>query len=68
MKLNETKCHFLFSGHKFEHMFANVGDAKIWEEQRVKLLGIIDSKLNFNTYVETILKKVGKKLTALFDC
>ena len=60
MKLNETKCHFLFSGHKFEHMFANVGHAKLWEEQRVKLLGInIDSKLSFNTHVETICKKAG---------
>ena len=29
MKLNLDKCHFLFSGHKHETLFANVGEAKI---------------------------------------
>ena len=66
MKLNETKCHFLISGHKFEHTFANIGNVKIWEEQCVNLLGInIDSRLSFKIHVETIIKKAGRKLTAL---
>ena len=27
MKLNQDKCHFLFSGLKYEKLFANVGEA-----------------------------------------
>ena len=29
MKLNETKCHLLIMGHKFEQVFAMVGDSRI---------------------------------------
>ena len=31
MKLNKDKCHFLISGHKFEHLWINVGGTKIWK-------------------------------------
>ena len=48
------------------HMFASVGDAIIWEENSVKLLGIfIDSNLLFNEHVKTICKKASQKLTVL---
>ena len=46
MKLNESKCHLVIPGHKFEHIFAMIGSEKILETQREKLLGFdIDNKL-----------------------
>ena len=30
MILNQGKCHFLFSGHKYETLLVNVGETKIW--------------------------------------
>ena len=64
--LNQDKCHFLFSGHKYETLFVNVGETKIWESKQQKLLGIlIDRDLKFDEYVLLQCKKAGKKLTAL---
>ena len=40
MKLNKDKCHLLVSGHKFEHLWINVGDTKIWESDSVTMLGV----------------------------
>ena len=52
MKLNQDKCHFLLSGHKHEMIWANIGQAKIWESIKQKLLGIIiDRNLRFDEYV-----------------
>ena len=66
MKLNEEKCHFIVAGHKFEHIWANVGQTMIWEQNKVKLLGVnIDSKLSFNDHVASLCVKAGRKLTAL---
>ena len=66
MKLNQDKCHFLFSGHKYETLFANLGETKISESKQQKLLGIlIDRDLKFDEYVLSQCKKAGKKLTAL---
>ena len=66
MMLNQDKCHFLFSGHKYETLFVNVGETKIWESKQQKLLGIlIDRDLKFDEYVLLQCKKAGKKLTAL---
>lgn len=66
MKLNESKCHLLIAGHKYEHIFTTIGNVKIWETQREKLLGInIDNKLNFKYHVEQICAQAGRKLTAL---
>ena len=65
MKLNQDKCNFLFSEHKYETMFVKVGEKKIWESKQ-KLLGIlIDSDLKFDEYILSQCKKAGKKLTAL---
>ena len=38
MMLNQDKCHFLFSGHKYEALFVNVGETKIWEGKQQKIL------------------------------
>ena len=66
MKLNQDKCHFLFSGHKYEALFVNVGATKIWESKQQKLLGIlIDRDLKFDEYILSQCNKAGKKLTVL---
>ena len=66
MKLNSKKCHLLLAGHKYEHMWANVGESVIWESKKEKLLGlIIDNKLKFNDHVALLCKKAGRKITAL---
>ena len=67
MILNADKCHSLFSGHKCDNMFASSSDEIIWEENAVKLLGIlIDSDLIFNDHLKIIWKKASKKLTAIY--
>ena len=66
MILNRDKCQFLFSEHKYEMLFVNVGETKIWESKQQKLLAIlIDRDLKFDKYVLPQFKKAGKKLTAL---
>ena len=66
MLLDQDKCHFLFPGRKYETLFVNVGETKIWESKQQKLLGIlIDRDLKFDEYVLLQCKKAGKKLTAL---
>ena len=34
MKLNQNNCYFLFSGYKYETLFVNVGETKIWERKQ----------------------------------
>ena len=41
IKLNQDKCHLIVSGHKYENVFASVGQSVIWETENKKLLGII---------------------------
>ena len=41
MKLNQDKCNFLSSGHKYETLFINVREAQIWESKRLKLLDVL---------------------------
>ena len=63
MKLNEDKCHLLVSGHKYENVWAMVGNSKIWESHREQLLGIhIDNDINFKFHVDEICNKAGSKL------
>ena len=46
MKMNSDKYHLFISGHKFGHLWAKIGDDKIWETRTVKLLSItIDNEL-----------------------
>ena len=66
MKLNEDKCHVFVLGHKYEHLWAKIGQSIIWEQNNVKLLGMnIDSKLSFDAHVSSLCAKAGRKLTAL---
>ena len=61
MMLNQDKCHVLFSGHKYETLFVNVGETKIWDSKQQKLLGVlIDRDLKFDEYVLSQCKKAGK--------
>ena len=48
MKLNQDKCHLLVSGYKHENIWARIGEVKIWESSKQKLLGVvIDRDLSF---------------------
>ena len=66
MKLNSDKCHLLFAGHKYEHLWIDIGDNKIWESTEETLLGInMDRNFYFDNHVNRICRRVSKKLTAL---
>ena len=66
MMLNQDKCHFLFSRHKYETLFVNVGKVKIWESKQQNIFGaLIDRDLKFDEYVLSLYKKAGKNHTAL---
>ena len=66
MKLNQDKCHLLVSGYKNENVWANIGNEKIWESSKQKLLGLdIDRNLNFNEHVSSLCRKAGNKLSVL---
>ena len=66
MKLNQDKCHLLVSGHKHETVWAKIGETKIWESNKKKLLRVaIDGNLNFDEYVFDLCKKTGRKLSVL---
>ena len=66
MKLNTDKCHLLVSGHKHEKCWARVGDDQIWEENKVKLLGVtIDNQLSFENHINNICTKANRKLSVL---
>ena len=66
IKLNQDECHFLLSGRKHEMIWANIGQTKIWESRKQKLLGIIiDRNLCFGEYVLNQCKKAGRKFSAL---
>ena len=56
----------LVSGHKHETVWAKIGETKIWEGNKQKLLGfVIDRNLNFDEYVYYLCKKPGRKLSVL---
>ena len=62
MKLNQDKCQFLLSGHKYEVMFAKIGHSTVWEKCAQKLLGImINRNLKFDEYIPTQCKKTWRK-------
>ena len=66
MKRNEEKCHLLAATHRYKSLWANIGETRIWENKNENLLGLtIDRNLNFDYYVFTLCKKVGRKLSAL---
>ena len=52
MMLNQDKCPFLFLWQKYETLFVNVEETKIWENKQEKLLGIlIHQDLKFDEYI-----------------
>ena len=66
MKLNQSKCHFLFAGIIPEYQWAKVGEETIWESNREKLLGlVIDKKLTSMGIYQFFAKKLVLKLLHL---
>ena len=58
MKLYQDNCHLLVSGHNHETFWPKIGEAKVWESNKPKLLGVvIDRNLNFDEYVFDLCKK-----------
>ena len=66
MKINSDKCHLFISGHKFEHLWAKIGDYKIWETGTVKLLGItLGNELKFDEHLNSVCLKANRNLSVL---
>ena len=66
MKLNQDKCHLLVSGYKNENLWTNIGNEKILESNKQKLLRLdIDRNLNFNEHASSLCRKAGNKLSVL---
>ena len=66
IKLNQDKCHLLVFGRKHETVWAKIGETKIWESNKQKLLRVvINRNLNFDEYVFDLCKKAGEKLSVL---
>ena len=61
MKLNEDKCHFLVAGQRYETLWVNFRQIRIWESKDEKLLGlIIDRNLNDDDHVFTLSKNLAE--------
>ena len=61
MKLNQDKCHLLVTGYKYENIWIQIGEVKIWESSKQKLLRVaMDRDLSFNEYVSSLCKKSGR--------
>ena len=66
MKLNQDNCHLLFCGYKNENVWANIGNYKIQESNKQKLLGLdTDRNLNFNEHLSPLCRKASNKLSVL---
>ena len=66
MKLNQDKCHFLLSGCKHEMIWYDIGQTKIWESRKQKVLGIIVKRNSrFDEYVLNQCTKTGRTLTRI---
>ena len=62
MKMNPEKCHAFILGKEItpENFTIWVGDTDIIPEHEVTLLGVtLDSRLNFNTHIDNMLKEVS---------
>ena len=66
MNINSGKYDLFISGHKFEDLWAKIGDDKIWETGTVKPLVItIDNELKFDEHLNNVFLKANRKLSAL---
>ena len=55
MKLNQDKCHLQVSGYKNENVWGDIGNEKLWESSKQKLLGSdLDRNLNFSEYIFSV--------------
>ena len=62
IKLHPGKCHLLISVHKYEHQWVHIGKDMVWEENKVKHLGItIENELIFDSHILNICSKANKK-------
>ena len=60
MKMNSDKCHLFISSHKFEHLWAKIGNDKIWETGTVK-----PSDITIHEHLNNVCLKTNRKLSAL---
>ena len=63
-KIHPEKCHVFILGKEImpENFTIQIGNTQIVPEHEVTLLGVtLDSRLNFNTHINGILKEVSKK-------
>ena len=66
MKMNSDKCYLLISDNKYEHLWAKIGNDRIWKTKAVKLLGLtIDNELKFDVHLNNVCLKASRKLSAL---
>ena len=64
IKLDGDKCHLLVGGNRNESIWAKIGDARIWESNKQKLLGLrLDRTLSFDKHFSNLCKKAGRKLS-----
>ena len=66
MKLNTDKCHIIISGNKYESLWVDTRNDRMWESNYVKLLVInIDRSLKFDFHMLKVCSKANRKLTIL---
>ena len=63
--LNPSKCHFIVIGDHHPSHKINLNNNENASSNEEKLLGILDSKLNFDSHITFLFKKAGQKLSAL---
>ena len=64
MKANDNKCHLITS--KQSCMNLKIGNINIENNTCKKILGVVvDNNLNFSEYLDGIIKKAGRKVSAL---
>ena len=66
MKLNADKCHLLVGRYKHESIWAKIGDARIWESNKQKLLGYIQIEhYPLTSTFQIYVKKTGRTFFVL---
>ena len=66
MTLNPGKCHYMVIGSRDLSHEIMLNNNKITSSNEEKLLGIfLDSKLNFESDIDSLCRKAGQKISAL---
>ena len=64
--LQATTSHLLVAGYKHKNIWEQIGEVKIWEGLKQKLLEVVkDRGLGFNEYISSFCKEAGRKLSVL---